>query len=158
VWSYISTPPIRLHGVVLSQSTAGPDAVVRKKSRTPGGARASDNPARSPALYHCVCATISRSAILLRGLGYGLDDRGFESRQEPGIFPFTTASRPALGPTQSPIQWVPGGLCLGREADNSPPSRAEVENAWCYTSTPPYAFMEWWFGKHRSNFTLPLTK
>jgi hypothetical protein len=26
-------------------------------------------------------------------LGYGLDDRGFESRQELGIFFFTTASR-----------------------------------------------------------------
>jgi hypothetical protein len=27
-------------------------------------------------------------------LGYGLDDRGFESRQGLGIFLFTTASRP----------------------------------------------------------------
>jgi hypothetical protein len=25
----------------------------------------------------------------------------------------------------------------GREADHSPPSRAEVKNAWRYTSTPP---------------------
>jgi hypothetical protein len=33
-------------------------------------------------------------------LGYGLDDRGFESRQGLGIFLFTTVSRPALGPTQ----------------------------------------------------------
>jgi hypothetical protein len=30
---------------------------------------------------------------------YGLDDRGFKSRQELGIFLFTTAFRPALGPT-----------------------------------------------------------
>jgi hypothetical protein len=37
-----------------------------------------------------------------------LDDRGFESRQGLGIFLFTTASRPVLGPTQHPIQWVPG--------------------------------------------------
>jgi hypothetical protein len=52
-----------------------------------------------------------------------------------------SASRPALGPTQPPIQWVRGALSLGvkrpeGEADHSPPSSAEVKNAWCYTSTP----------------------
>jgi hypothetical protein len=52
------------------------------------------------------------------------------------------ASRPALGPTQPPIQWVPGALSLGikwpgREADHSPQSNAEVKNAWSYTSAPP---------------------
>jgi hypothetical protein len=56
------------------------------------------------------------------------------------MFLFTTAFRPALGPTQSPIQWVTGALSLGvklprREADHSPPSSAEVRNAWSYTST-----------------------
>jgi hypothetical protein len=59
-----------------------------------------------------------------------------------GNFFFTTVSRMALGPTQPPIQWVPGALSLGikrpgREADHSPPSSAEVKNAWSYTSTPP---------------------
>jgi hypothetical protein len=54
----------------------------------------------------------------------------------------------ALGPTQPPIQWIPGDLSLGvkrpgREADYSPPSGAEVKNAWSYTSTPQYAFMAW---------------
>jgi hypothetical protein len=53
---------------------------------------------------------------------------------------FTTASRPALGPTQPPIQWVPRALSLGikrpkREADHSPPSSAEVRNAWSYNFT-----------------------
>jgi hypothetical protein len=57
-------------------------------------------------------------------LDYGLDDRGFESRQRLGIFLFTAASRQALGPSQSPIQWIPGALFLGvkqpaREADHS---------------------------------------
>jgi hypothetical protein len=42
------------------------------------------------------------------------------------------SSRTALGPTQPPIQWVPGALSLcvkrtGREVDHSPPSSAEVE-------------------------------
>jgi hypothetical protein len=46
-------------------------------------------------------------------MGCGLDDRGFESRQGLGIFLFTTVSRPALGPTQPPIQWVPKALTLG---------------------------------------------
>jgi hypothetical protein len=43
---------------------------------------------------------------------YGLDDRGFASRQGLGIFLFTTASRPALRPTKPPIQWEPGALFL----------------------------------------------
>jgi hypothetical protein len=29
----------------------------------------------------------------------------------------------------------------GREADNSPPSSAEVKNEWSYTSSAPYAFV-----------------
>jgi hypothetical protein len=56
-------------------------------------------------------------------------------------FLFSTASRSVLGPTQPPIQWVPGALSPGREADHSPPSSAEVKETWIYTSTPPYAFM-----------------
>jgi hypothetical protein len=55
---------------------------------------------------------------------------------------FSSASTPALGPTQPPIQWVPGSLTLGvklpgREADHSPSSSAEVKNAFSHTSTPP---------------------
>jgi hypothetical protein len=46
-------------------------------------------------------------------LGYRLDDWTFKSRQGMGIFLFTTASRPALGPTQPTIRWVTGDLSLG---------------------------------------------
>jgi hypothetical protein len=65
-------------------------------------------------------------------LSCGLDDRGFESRRRVGIYLFTTASRPALRPTQSLIQWVSWALTLGvklsgREADHSPLSSAEVK-------------------------------
>jgi hypothetical protein len=47
---------------------------------------------------------------------------------------------------------------LGREADHSPSSSAEVKNEWNYTSTPN---MPLWRGaqlkeKHRDDFTLPL--
>jgi hypothetical protein len=65
-------------------------------------------------------------------LGYGLDDRGFESRQRLGIFLFTTTSRPALRSTHPPLHWVPGALSLGlkrlgREADHSLPSSADIK-------------------------------
>jgi hypothetical protein len=45
-------------------------------------------------------------------------------------FHFSMSSRLAPGPTQPPIQWLPGALSLrvtrpGREADHSPPSSAE---------------------------------
>jgi hypothetical protein len=42
---------------------------------------------------------------------YGLDDRAIGVRSPVGlrIFPLASVSRPALGPTQPPGQWVPGG-------------------------------------------------
>jgi hypothetical protein len=69
----------------------------------------------------------------------------------------TTMSKTALGPTQPPIQWVPGALSLGvnrpgREAHHShPPS------AWRYiTLLPPCIFMAWDLVKQRDNLTLLL--
>jgi hypothetical protein len=66
------------------------------------------------------------------GTGYGLDGQG----SNPGkgkIFLFPTTSRLALGPTQSPIQWVmgtisPGIKRPGHETNHSPPSSAKVKN------------------------------
>jgi hypothetical protein len=57
---------------------------------------------------------------------------GFDSRRRMGFLLFDTVSRPPLGLTHPPIQWVPGALSLGvnrpgRDADHSPPSRAEVK-------------------------------
>jgi hypothetical protein len=74
--------------------------------------------------------------------GWTIGVLGFDSRRGLGVLLFTTASRTALGPTQPPIQWVPGVLSLGvkrqgSEADHSHPSNAEVKNEWSYTSTPP---------------------
>jgi hypothetical protein len=52
------------------------------------------------------------------------------------IFPLASVSRPALGPIQPPVQWVPEVLSPavksrpGRDADHSPPSSAEVENEY----------------------------
>jgi hypothetical protein len=76
---------------------------------------------------------------------------------QPALVPsrgrfFCFSSSSALGPTQPPIQWVPGALSpdvkrLEREADHSPSSGAEVKNAWSYTSTPH--FMAWCLVKYR---------
>jgi hypothetical protein len=64
------------------------------------------------------------------------------------IFLFTTASRTARGPTQPPIQWVPGPLSPGVkrpvcEGNRLPSSSAEVKYALSYTYTPPYVVMAW---------------
>jgi hypothetical protein len=60
---------------------------------------------------------------------YGLDDRAIEVRSRQGqIFLLAPASRPALGPTQPPIQGTGGKAQPGLDADHSPPSSAEVKN------------------------------
>jgi hypothetical protein len=79
-----------------------------------------------------------------------------------GIFLFTTASRKALGPTQTPIQWVLGALCLevkwpGHESDHWLLSSAKVKE-WVelYLHSPNSPS---WRGaqlKHRDNFTFCL--
>jgi hypothetical protein len=86
--------------------------------------------------------------------GWTIGVLGFDSRRGLGNFFFTTVSRTALGPTQPPIQWLPGALSLGvkrpgREADNSPQCSAEVKE-WVelYLHSPNYAFMVWCLVKH----------
>jgi len=68
----------------------------------------------------------------------------------------------APGPTRPLIQWVPVTLSTGvkwpgRKADLSPPSNAEVKNAWSYAYTPSYVFMAWLLVKHRDYFTFRVT-
>ena len=57
---------------------------------------------------------------------YGLDGPGIES----GWGEIFRLSRPTLGPTQPPVQWVPvlsrGLSAAGRAADHSPPSSTAV--------------------------------
>jgi hypothetical protein len=79
------------------------------------------------------------------------------------FFLFTTASRPALGPTQPLIQWVSESPSLGvkwlrRETDRSSPSSAEVEE--CVElyhhspNTPPWRGSQ--LKKDSTAITLPL--
>jgi hypothetical protein len=94
-------------------------------------------------LVTCVSVvSIATSYGLDREVGVGSPGRGKN-------FLFPTSSRPALGSTQPPSQWVPrahslGVKWLGYEADHSPPTSAEVKQMWIYSiymSTPPYAFI-----------------
>jgi hypothetical protein len=78
----------------------------------------------------------SRGSSVSTVPNYGLDDKAIEVRssaEAEGIFPLSSVSRPALGPTQPPVQWVPrvlspeGKARPGNNADHSPPSSAEVD-------------------------------
>jgi hypothetical protein len=92
---------------------------------------------------------VSRGSVVGIATGYGLDDRGIgvkSTGKKVKNFLFSTSFRPALGPTQPPIQWVPRALSpgikrQGHESDHSSPASAEVKKMWIYISAPPYALM-----------------
>jgi len=97
------------------------------------------------------------SVSIVTRLQYG--QPGFDSRQGLG-FLFATASRPALWPTDPPIQSLRGASSAyenrpGREDGCSPPSGAEVKNTWCYASTP-HMRLHGVVLKHRENFTFEM--
>jgi hypothetical protein len=81
---------------------------------------------------------------------YGLDDRIGRSRFDPRqgqIFLLALASRPALGPTQPPIQWVPGVLSPGVKSGRGvtltthPHLVPRLRMSRSYTFSPPCASM-----------------
>jgi hypothetical protein len=94
----------------------------------------------------CIRAVIAQS-VWRWSTGWTIGVLGFDSRRGLGIFLFTTASRTALGPTQLPVQWVPGAL------------GGKAAGAWSWPLTsiysrgqrmsgaihpfPQYAFMAW---------------
>jgi hypothetical protein len=64
--------------------------------------------------------TMSLDSSVDIAMDYGLDGRG-SIPDKGNVLLFSTESRPALGPTQPPIQWIPGTLSAeikrpGREA------------------------------------------
>jgi hypothetical protein len=83
----------------------------------------------------CLVSVLYMTIVCGVGIATGYDLTARGSILDRGkIFVFSTASRPTLGPTQLPLQWVPGFYSRevkrpGREADHSPPSSAEVKNS-----------------------------
>jgi hypothetical protein len=74
-------------------------------------------------------ASVSRDSSVGIATRYGLDGRGIESRLRRD---FPHPSRPALGPTKPPLQWVHWVSFLevkrpGHVFHDPPPSSAEVK-------------------------------
>jgi hypothetical protein len=87
---------------------------------------------------------VKRTATENKGIDRQDSDQTMECTAGAGMCIFVATSRPALGPTQPPVQSVPRGRGISlrlkraeREANNSLPSSAQVKNAWSYTSTVP---------------------
>jgi hypothetical protein len=85
----------------------------------------------------------SRDSSVGIALGYGLDDRVSRVRFPAGAENFSLHQRVQNGSGAHPASYpmgtrgsFPGVKWPEREADHSPPSTAEVKNAWSYTSTP----------------------
>ena len=105
-------------------------------------------------VVYCLIKLLSKSAfiiiITIRGRDssvyiatrYGLDGPGIKSRWGRD-FPYL--SRPALGPTQPPLQWVPGlfpgGKAAGAWRWPPTPSSTEVEGKSTTINQPPSVFL-----------------
>jgi hypothetical protein len=77
--------------------------------------------------------------------GYGLDDRVIEVRsptEAKGSFPLASVSRPALRPTQPPVQWVPDVKCgRGVTLTTHPHLAPRSIMSRSYIPSPPSASM-----------------
>jgi hypothetical protein len=89
-------------------------------------------------------STESRDSSVGIALGYVLDDRGSRVRFPARAGNFSLHHRVQNGSEAHPVSYTMGtrdsfsGVKRpGREADHSPPSSAEVQNACSYTSTSP---------------------
>jgi hypothetical protein len=95
-------------------------------------------PVTNVALCSPYCVAVGRDSSVGIATRYGLDGLGIAYRWERD---FQHPSRPALGPTQPPIQWVPGLFTgvkrPGRGVDYPPSSSARVkERVELYLCSP----------------------
>jgi hypothetical protein len=88
-------------------------------------------------VQQCRLAVVKTKQSIIRDSSVGITTSSKAGVRFPlgvGIFLISTKSRPALGPTQPPSQWIPGVKRPVREGHYSPTSSAEVKN---YGSNPP---------------------
>jgi hypothetical protein len=112
--------------------------------------------------YLCIIQTESRDSSVGITTGSGLDDRPSSVQFPVRAGNFSLHHRVQNGSGAHPASYpvVPGDLSLevkrpGREANHSPPSSAEVKNAWSYTSTLPNT-SSWHGASLSTGATLPL--
>ena len=99
-------------------------------------------------LSQCLRQSMGRDSSVGIATRYGLDGPEIESWWR---WNFLHLSRPALGPTQLPVQWVtglsPGVKRPGRGVDHPPPSSAEVNwrvELYLFSpSGPSWPVLEW---------------
>jgi hypothetical protein len=94
---------------------------------------------------------------------YGLDGWGSIPGRCRGFFPLISASRPALGPTQPPIQWLSGALSpavkhsRGMTLTTHPLLVLRLRKSRSYTSSHPQCLHGvYWDHLHKVQKTLPL--
>jgi hypothetical protein len=91
----------------------------------------------------CTAVEWSRSSVSVVS-DYGLDYRANEVRSPVEVKDFSSVPRPALRPTQPPVQWVLVVLSLGVKPDRGVTLTAHLHLgsgsrfSRSYTSSPPY--------------------
>jgi hypothetical protein len=94
--------------------------------------------------YQKITGVLANNIWLRAGLQ---GDRGSIPGRDERIFPLASVSRPALGPTQPPVQWVPGVLSPGLKHGQGvtltthPHLVPRSRMIRSYISSPPSAFM-----------------